>query len=378
MDEVHTQPTSTESVHVPDGDSHTLVVPPRNSSPPVQPVIYEGTRVTDTAIALLVAFALTGVVVSSALGTWRTAPEVSSASAQAVPVVAVSEPHFPTGPRPYDSLRLEAKSVAVYDVYQDKFLYTRSADVVRPLASLTKLMTGLIAYENANADQPVRISAHAITTEGDSGLFANETWRLGDLLSFTLVTSSNDGADAIAASVGSVWDLDHNSTDKVKVDQFVKSMNRRAQELGMKDTEFSNPSGLDDVNGSYGGLGSARDVAHLVAYIWEHVPQELSDTTVPERTYISEDGFEHSATNTNTRISAIQGALGSKTGYTDSAGGNLTVVYDAGMDHPVVVVVLGSSREGRFSDVESLVRATNEYVTNGWYAYEVAGSTPLR
>ena len=75
-------------------------------------------------------------------------------------------------------------------------------------------------------------------------------------------------------------------------------------------------------------------------------------------------------------MQAIPGLLGGKTGYTNLAGGNLAVIYDAGLNHPIVVVVLGSTLEGRFGDVETLVDATYGYIENGWYEYEfMSGST---
>jgi D-alanyl-D-alanine carboxypeptidase len=87
---------------------------------------------------------------------------------------------------------------------------------------------------------------------------------------------------------------------------------------------------------------------------------------------VSEDGFIHTAENTNKQVYSFPGLLGSKTGYTDYAGGNLAVVFDAGLNHPIAVVVLGSSLDGRFTDVRKLVDATAEYMTSGWYAYEAA------
>ena len=376
-----TYPTSTEptpvtmehDTNVPDG--HTIVIPPRGSVQ-VETTLYEGNKITDTAVALIVSLALTGLVITSTLTEWKGTEHAPDDADTALTIVAPEEHTQPSAPRPFDVMRVEAEAVAVYDVYKDTFIYVHNADKVRPLASLTKIMTGLVAYESADGNQAVTITPYAIETEGDSGLFANETWRLSDLLSFTLVSSSNDGADAIAATIGSLWDIEPHTTDEyLHVEQFVDTMNRRAEEIGMTATQFTNPSGLDE-RGSYGGLGTAEDVARLLAHTWRYAPDTLTDTTEPTRTYVSTDGFVHTATNTNGYVHALQGLLGSKTGYTEEAGANLAVIYDAGLNHPVVIVVLGSSREGRFTDVSNLVRATSAYVSDGWYAYEVAGSTP--
>jgi D-alanyl-D-alanine carboxypeptidase (penicillin-binding protein 5/6) len=328
----------------------------------------------DKLVALFGAISVCILVVAAATLTWaQQAPPV--AVAVAPPPVDMPEP--PSTPNPFMSTALKAKAAIVYDVHAGMSLYASNADTQLPLASLTKLMTSLVAFESAAPDTRVAVTPYAVETEGDSGLLTNETWKLGKLISFTLLTSSNDGADALAAAVGDIWQTTPEvSPEYVRVDSFVEHMNKRARELGLTEMKFRNPSGLDEGVGQEGGLGSADDVAHLLAYIWENHPEILADTASLEHSYISEDGILHTGENTNERVYKTPGLLGSKTGYTDLAGGNLGIIFDAGMDHPLVVVVLGSTREGRFDDVDALVKATYQYVESGWYAYEVAGSTP--
>jgi len=258
----------------------------------------------------------------------------------------------------------------VYDVHEDLFLFAQNETSKRSLASLTKIMTGIVASEHAKTKERVAISPYAIETEGDSGLFANETWKLKDLISFVLMTSSNDGADALAAAVGVVNNVASSTSASDAIDAFVYTMNQKARDLELVDTTFTNPTGLDEVGGSYGGEGTASDMAKITAYAWRHFPETLADSAELQRTFTSEDGFIHEAKNTNKQVYSYSGLLGSKTGYTDFAGGNLAVVYDAGLNHPVVIVVLGSTLEGRFSDVKTLIDATAEYMESGWYAYE--------
>jgi len=117
-------------------------------------------------------------------------------------------------------------------------------------------------------------------------------------------------------------------------------------------------------------------MSKLMSYIWKNEPEAISQTNKHELEFVSEDGFLHVAENTNEDVNNISGLIGSKTGYTDLAGGNLAIIYDAGLNHPIVVVVLGSTLGGRFEDVESLVEATYLYVESGWYEYDtIAGST---
>ena len=139
---------------------------------------------------------------------------------------------------------------------------------------------------------------------------------------------------------------------------------------------YTNPTGLDDE--VPGGLGTAEDTAMLLTYIWEQQPEVLAHTNELEKEFVSLDEFVHIAENTNERVYSIPGLLGGKTGYTDKAGGNLAVIYDAGFDHPITVVVLGSTLDGRFDDVETLVDTTYTYINSGWFEYEtqISGSTP--
>jgi len=352
--------------------SHTLVLGVReavdrgNAAP--------GSSAREQLTALAIAVISTGLVVSGSLAAW---PGPKPA-VQAAPIVSVQSPAQPDVLNPYEMVVLEAQAAVVYDVHADKVLFTQNGRAVRPLASLTKLMTSLVAYEALNPDTSVSITPDAIWTEGDSGLYADETWKLRDLISFLMMTSSNDGAEAVALAVGAVLGGTMTSTPEHSgTEVFVDAMNRRARDLGLVDTRYNNPSGLDDASGRYGGVGTTEDMARLMAYVWEQHPEAFDSTTTYSAHFTSEDGFVHEAVNTNEYVDESRGLLGSKTGYTKEAGGNLAVIYDAGMDHPVVVVVLGSSIDGRFSDVRTLTDATNDYIGSGWYEYNVAGSTDV-
>ena len=360
-------------------DKHLLVVPSRGDEE--YSVLYEGNHVKEKTMAVLGAIALTGLVAMTML---FDIPFVSSSEEEVVSVAVASKiiestPKPPTVADPYDNISLKAHAAIVYDVHRDVVLYGLKETQQLPLASLTKLMTALLAVETFGEHENVAVPSYALQTEGDSGLFATETWNVRDLISFTMLTSSNDGAESLAAAAGAVWSATPMlEGDEDEVELFVKKMNKRAGELGLLQTRYTNPTGLDEE--VTGGLGSAEDMAQLLTYIWEHEPEAIAFTNELERDFVSEDAFVHKAENTNEHVNGIQGLIGSKTGYTDMAGGNLAVMYDAGMDHPVVVVVLGSTLEGRFEDVEKLIDATYAYVETGWYDYSmnVAGATPKK
>jgi D-alanyl-D-alanine carboxypeptidase len=246
-----------------------------------------------------------------------------------------------------DPQEILARSAVVVDLQTGKVLFAKDKDKPLPLASITKIMTALVATKYADGQKIVKITTEDLLQEGDSGLKAGERWRLKDLINFTLVSSSNDGAAAIASAVTS-----HNTNL-----QFSDLMNIEAKKLGMTNTYFINATGLDlnkDYSGSY---GSAIDVAKMFGYIIKSYPTIITDTAKPIATYISADKKRHVAINTNKIVAALPGLRASKTGYTDIADGNLAVVIDAGVNQPYAIVVLGSTENGRFRDVDKLVKA---------------------
>jgi D-alanyl-D-alanine carboxypeptidase len=122
---------------------------------------------------------------------------------------------------------------------------------------------------------------------------------------------------------------------------------------------FKNPTGLDITEEEAGAYGSARDMALLTTDFLKRYPELFAATVVP-RTSLEIGGEYVAATPTASPILDIPGLIGAKTGYTDLAGGNLVAAFDLEVGHPVVVVVLGSSVEGRFSDVRALIKSTRE------------------
>src|SRR3989339_716997 len=258
---------------------------------------------------------------------------------------------------PFEDLVLEAKSAFVWDTYENKIIYSMNGEAQLPLASLTKLMTALVVSELVPEGIIVTIDSQDINEEGDSGFLMGEKWRLADVLDFTLVSSSNDGAHALASIIGSI----NTGEGQTQEEMFIKEMNQKAQNLGLIQTYFLNESGLDvsqDVGGAY---GSAKDVAMLMGQIIKEKPQILEATKYSSLEIKSKD-FTHTVYNTNQYAEAIPGIIASKTGFTDLAGGNLVIAFDIGIGHPIIVSVLGSSREGRFKDVGKLVSASIEKV----------------
>jgi D-alanyl-D-alanine carboxypeptidase len=258
--------------------------------------------------------------------------------------------------QPFTEVKIKGRSAYVWDVSSQRALYKKDPTKQLPLASLTKLMTTLLAEEILSDNATVAINETSIKQDGDSGLLQSEQFKRKSLSDLVLISSSNDGAYALAAAAGAFLD-----TNK-PAEAFVYAMNVRAKELGLHDTYFRNPTGLDISEKDAGSYGTAKDIAFLMEHIVLQEPDILSATQENQERIYSNDGTYHDAINTNYYISEIPGLIGSKTGYTDLAGGNLVVAFDAGLNRPIIISVLGSSRHERFTDVQALVKEAQRYV----------------
>jgi D-alanyl-D-alanine carboxypeptidase (penicillin-binding protein 5/6) len=275
-----------------------------------------------------------------------------------VPIINNNNTNITEEKNPFDSLELEAKSVYVFDVENKKPLYSYNENEKLPIASITKMMTAIVATDLIPESTVVTIDKNDIEEEGDSGLFVGEKWRLADIIDFTLTTSSNDGASAIATVAGSLGQNAYGKSSVESKRNFVAKMNEKTKEIGLVDTVFFNETGLDideEISGSY---STAKEIALMMAYIIRNKPSIMDATSFDAFSLHSLNNIGHIATNTNDVVDSIPGLIASKTGFTDLAGGNLIVAFDSGLMHPIIISVLGSSREGRFSDMEKLVSAT--------------------
>ncbi|HEY4510995.1 MAG TPA: hypothetical protein VJG29_01330 [Candidatus Paceibacterota bacterium] len=233
---------------------------------------------------------------------------------------------------------LEAKAAILYDPLSGEILFEKEKEAQLPLASLTKLITAYRALESGEKGN-VTITLRDLKEEGDSGLRVGESWSLPSLLSFALVTSSND---AIAAVARATHVDPRTNQGKVSIEE-------------LDQTFALNPTGLDFSSSTAGAYGSAYDVARLLALLLQKYPEVLSSTVISKSTFVSLDGKKHSATLTGRFITDVPGLIAMKTGFTDLAGGNLVVAFDKGVGRPLIAVVLGSSVEGRFEDIRILI-----------------------
>jgi len=268
--------------------------------------------------------------------------------------------------RAFEKINLEAKGAIVWDVINNRELFSKNSDTPLPLASLTKVMTAVTTDGKLGDNQKIKITAEDLKPEGDSNLVVGDTWKAKDLRDFTLLTSSNDGAFALAAVAESKQILppynNEASTSPEKLrEQFIKAMNDTAVKIGLINSKFFNEHGLDQGADRGGAYGSARDMAILFEYTLKNYPDILEATRYKNLEFASADK-KYSAENTDILIDKIPNVIASKTGFTDLAGGNLVVAFDAGLNRPIIISVLGSTEQGRFTDVLQLVAASVKFI----------------
>jgi D-alanyl-D-alanine carboxypeptidase (penicillin-binding protein 5/6) len=193
-----------------------------------------------------------------------------------------------------------------------------------PPASLTKLMTALLVLEQRQLQEAASISsASTLETGSRIALKAGERFRVQDLLAATMIASSNDACHTLA---------DHLSGSEAG---FVTRMNRRARELGMRDTHFTNACGHDAAQ----HYSSAQDLARLAHELLKH-PSLFEITSQKNLQIATLDGKKfYALDNKNALISRYDGALGLKTGYTPNAGKCL-VAFAKRNGHEVLLVML--------------------------------------
>jgi len=247
----------------------------------------------------------------------------------------------PAEPEP---LALEAEAWIAVDIGSGTTLVEHNADEERAMASVTKLMTGLVVRAHADLSDRVRISeAAAAVGEAEVGLVAGEVWSVRDLLGAVLVRSGNDAAHALAEHVGG------------SVAGFADMMNDMAAGMGLEHSNFANPHGLDEDD----HYTSARDLTVIAeAVLADEVLAQLTRTGII-RFKPSPEGVSRIATNTNRLLNRYPGVIGLKTGYTGMAGRVLVSAAET-EGQTVVAVVMGS--ENHFTDTAAIL----DYVSRAY------------
>ena len=233
-----------------------------------------------------------------------------------------------------------ADAAIVVDARDGTVMFARKPDQERSIASTTKLMTALLALEEAELDEIFTAPEYnAMPAESRINLAEGERMTVEDLLEALLLESANDAAVALAENIAGSREA------------FVEEMNDRAEELGLEHTSYANPIGLDEP----GNYSSARDLATLTAILLRN--REFARIVDMPEAELESGSHPRVVGNRNDLIAEYPWVSGVKTGYTLNAGNVLVGAAERGRRARVISVVLGEPTEGtRNSDTLELLR----------------------
>ena len=198
-----------------------------------------------------------------------------------------------------------AKAAVLINGDTGEIIYSYNENEKLPMASTTKIMTALILCENADLSEEITVTADMLKVEGSSmGLLAGDRVTYHDLLYGMMLASGNDAANVTAVSIAG------------SVEKFAEMMNRRAEELGLKNTHFVTPSGLD-ADGHY---TTAYDLALLAAFALKNEDFAKAASSKSAVLNYGNPPYRRTLTNHNKLLSSFEGAIGVKTGFTKKSG----------------------------------------------------------
>ena len=260
-----------------------------------------------------------------------------------------------------DALGLHSSVALVVDQQTQEVLYSKNNHAVLPIASLTKLMTGLvIAESNLSMDERIRITQDDVDTEkgSTSRLAVGTELSRGDLMHLSLMSSENRAAHALGR------------TFPGGMDAFVNRMNQRARALGMKDTRYVEPTGLSSQNQS-----SASDLAVLAAKAYdEPILRELSTSHGRE---VSVGRRTLQFNNTNGLVKSPQWDIGlQKTGYISEAGRCLVMQAQVAGRNLIMVFLDSAGKFSRIGDAERVRKWLEQKSSMGYHSAEILDQIP--
>ena len=263
----------------------------------------------------------------------------SRASADSGKTDDISIPASALTPGPSGAVpNTRANSVVVVDARTGAVLHEKNADQPRPAASTQKLLTALIVAETGYLDRPVRVEPIDTFAEPVRlNIRPGEVYQRIDLLRALLVKSPNDVARCLARdNAGSI-------------EAFADRMNAKAQLLGATHSHFLNPNGLP-IPGQY---STARDLAFIARAAYAN-PTIRSIVCLPQLVFRYANGRTRELENTNKVLKRLPFCNGMKTGYTEAAG-HCLIASGSRPGRDIIVVVLGDSKSGVWTDAASLL-----------------------
>ena len=238
-----------------------------------------------------------------------------------------------------DEISLASRIALIYDRASGRILYEKNGNKQTPMASTTKIMTAIVVLENANLKDVVTINSKAAGTGGSRlGLKKNDKITVNDLLYGLMLRSGNDAAIALAIHVGG------------SVEGFAEMMNNKAKELGLVNSHFVVPHGLDN-DGHY---TTAYELAKIADYALNI--DKFKEIVSTRNTTIYINGYAKAINNTNQLLGSVSGVYGVKTGFTNGAGRCLVTACKRD-DLDVITVIIGANTtKQRTSDTIKLIQ----------------------
>lgn len=278
-----------------------------------------------------------------AVGTGLTIWQLHRTSPQTQPSVqALIDIGLPDALNPVPDKTIEAEGVMVWDTDAQRILFEQHGFDRHPMASITKIMTAMVAIDNGiNWNQEADINLNEYGPGGNLILQPGEEVSMRDLVAASLVGSANNATKAYVRHLG------------IDTDEFVQRMNRKAIELGLEQTTFTEVTGLKDTN-----VSTAYEIARMSEIAFNQYPDIAHLTAQSEYTFsILNSNREHTIRNTNKLIAdGVIAMTGSKTGYLDEAKYCLAVQGSGDFKNKIVVVLGSPSQDINEAAVLSLLK----------------------
>lgn len=242
------------------------------------------------------------------------------------------------------NIDLNSKSGVMIEASTKKILYEKEAHEKMSPASMTKMMTLLLVMEaiddgRLSLDKEIIVSENAVSMGGSQVyLETNAKFTVKELLKAVCISSANDASVALAEAVGGT------------VENFVAMMNKKVSDLGLKNTNFKNPHGLDEAN----HYSSSYDMAIIASELVKH-EEILEFSSTYEDNFIHPNGKSIWLVNTNSLLRYYDGVDGLKTGYTDTAGYCLTATKEVNNMRIITVTMNSETKEERNKDAVNMM-----------------------
>lgn len=240
---------------------------------------------------------------------------------------------------------LNARIALIYDRASGRIIYEKNGNKQTPMASTTKILTAIVTLENADLKETVTIESKAAGIGGSRlGLKKNDKITVNDLLYGLMLRSGNDAAVALAIHVGG------------SIEGFADMMNKKAEELGLTNSHFVVPHGLDNE----GHYTTAYELAKMAGYAL-NIPK-FKEIVSNKSATIYINGYPKAINNTNKLLGSVSGVYGVKTGFTNGAGRCLVSSCKRGELDIITVIIGADTNNQRTADTKELI----EYAFNNF------------